>query len=600
MRHETHDSSEHFEFDLLFAEASCSSAVRLARNVVADVGSAAASSGIDELARLSTSNSERDDHRFLSQKKLTLPIRITNLGQSKNLRHPVFLLRNWMDYVVNKNLLHVLAGLRKRNPRRQAAIFSEFWQLYKLENADHPVYDLEARGLLDLSKCVPLAWHGDEGRGRRRKPFLVCSYHSLIGQGVKPGLEAEQHSGIKKHLVRLLANFQGHSYTTRYLHAAMSKETFEDDTVMEALLEQVVTESDFMMSTGITHRYNQERFHAVVLCVCGDWQWLWKAGRMTRSYLNTAKHYRLVGAPQGICHLCRAGQTEHPFEQLATRTPSWLQTFCLDEPFATGSPLTRLPHPSGRMPTLFRYDLFHAFHLGAGKSFTASVLAIMSTHFEGRSKEARFEALNAADVTWRRGSGHPPTLSRITKECINWDSNSSYPVGQWYKGNITRILCAFIEDYLKQGHAQDELLDLSLQAAEAINACLSGIYKGDAFLEAAEAKRLGEFGLRFLRRYSQLASRCHERGQALFSMLPKLHALQHLFLQDMVMAAGRVSHVMSPLCYSTQISEDYIGRNSRTSRRVHPATVSQRVMQRHLEHAHSKYVEAGYLIKGKD
>ena len=571
--------------------------------MVADVGAASESCGIDEFARLSTSNAERDAHHFFARKKLTLPIPIRKLGKgrrSKKLDPPVLLLRDWMEYIVNKNLVHVLAGLRKPNAARQTAIFTEFWRLFKLASPRHPVYELEARGVLDLGRTMPLVWHGDEGRGRRRKPFLVCSFHSLLGQGVKPGLEAEKLSGGKKRFLRLLANFQGHSYTTRYLHAAWPKETFDDDTVLEALLEQVVTEADFLMNTGIIHRYTHERYNAVVLSVCGDWQWLWKAGRMTRSYLNTAKHYQLVGAQQGICHLCRAGQAEHPFEQLATRTPSWLQTFCLDEPFQPGSPLTKLPHPSGEMPTLFRYDIFHAFHLGVGKSFTASVLAIMSTHFEGRSKETRFEGLNAAYVAWRRGSGHPPTLSRITKECLNWDSSTNYPIGQWYKGNITRILCAFIEDYLKQGHFQDELLEVSLQAAQAINACLAGIYKGDAFLEAAEAKRLGELGLRFLRRYSQLAFQAHQKGEALFSMLPKLHALQHLFLQDMVIASGRISHVMSPLCYSTQISEDYIGRNSRTSRRVHPSTTAQRCLERHLELAHSKYCQAGFLIEDQD
>ena len=45
-------------------------------------------------------------------------------------------------------------------------------------------------------------------------------------------------------------------------------------------------------------------------------------------------------------------------------------------------------------------DLFHGFHVGAGKVFMASALALFSSFFPGRSYDARFEAMVATFFSW--------------------------------------------------------------------------------------------------------------------------------------------------------------------------------------------------------
>ena len=61
----------------MLAEATCSSAIRTAKDIVSDVGEAAAknSGGLLDLAQCTESHSERDCHRVLVNKvNLSLPI----------------------------------------------------------------------------------------------------------------------------------------------------------------------------------------------------------------------------------------------------------------------------------------------------------------------------------------------------------------------------------------------------------------------------------------------------------------------------------------------------------------------------------------------
>ena len=83
--------------------------------------------------------------------------------------------------------------------------------------------------------------------------------------------------------------------------------------------------------------------------------------------------------PRGICHCCKAGQLEIPFEDTRP-TAAWRRTLFAedDQVFSSRPTLLDRPHEPHKAPDFFTYDLWHAFHLGLGKTFTASVLAMMS------------------------------------------------------------------------------------------------------------------------------------------------------------------------------------------------------------------------------
>ena len=575
--------------------------VRVAKNVVRDFGEeAASSSGLTRLSKCNEATAERDTHRVLVKRyKLSLPVPIRKLGRGK-LAHSVLCLKDWVSFLLAKNCWHISCGLMAPNPEREAQILSEFWRRYEMVCPAHPVFLAAREGSIVLARTMPLLWHGDEGRGRRRQPFLVTSWHSVLGRGVRSG----NQRAVQKPFLKLKANFAGHSYTHRFLHTAMAKKAFEDPEIFDAILEHCVEQTSFMHTHGVVNPHSKQKHWAMFLGVTGDWQFLFKSGKMFRSYNNVEKHTTQARNPLGICHLCNAGQHQHSFEQIQTRQPTWLGTFCSDNPFLEPSPLTTLPHPPGRVATIFKFDVWHSWHLGVGKCFIACALALMSSKYDGRSKEARMDLLSRDYLAWCSRTRHPPILTKLTQSSINWESNSSFPFGGWFKGALTTTLGKFIQDQLGPSGPDrfkgDEMLHLCNEAVIAINTCLTGLYVGDAFLEASTARQLGEHGLKFLRRYALLARKAVEQGQTMFSLLPKLHCLHHLFLQDLLLASESAQYLVNPLCYSVQLSEDFIGQLSRLSRRVHPTKCSERCIQRHLQLAHGQYVKAGYLIEAKD
>ena len=64
------------------------------------------------------------------------------------------------------------------NPQEMALHLESFWNGYKLQNAEHLVFREHANS---LQSTIPLFYHGDEGRGKRRGNTVVLSCESPIG-----------------------------------------------------------------------------------------------------------------------------------------------------------------------------------------------------------------------------------------------------------------------------------------------------------------------------------------------------------------------------------------------------------------------------------
>ncbi|OLP88430.1 hypothetical protein AK812_SmicGene30244 [Symbiodinium microadriaticum] len=288
--------------------------------------------------------------------------------------------------------------------------------------------------------------------------------------------------------------------------AGWPKNVIEEEGALGLLVQQCKDENDFVLHEGVFDRRSGEKFHACILAVTGDWQWLVKSGKLGRNYNHVVKSTKEAANPEGICHLCQAGQRGHSFEHLDTRTPSWLSTFLRQDPFLhPRSPLADLPHEPGKAATIFKFDVWHTCHLGVCKALAGSGLALLSETFPGRSKDARFEALSNDYLHWCAQNHRQALLTKITKETVGWDKNSSYPKASWYKGSLSTTMCEYIEAVTKDAEFEDELLTKCGEAVQALNQFISGLYQGEAFLDSATARTLGEYGLRFLRRYTWCA-----------------------------------------------------------------------------------------------
>ena len=594
-----------YSVNLPAAEASCAAAIRTAQDVVHDVGPAAKKSGgLLQLAKFNANkNPERDAQRLLVDKlelALTVPVSFLDTGKP-SLVVPTLKLRDWAQWIVNHNLWHMLSGLKRPDAPRCAAQWTAFWKKFRMISPGHSIFQRADRGEVDLSRCAAILVHGDEGRSRRRTAIMILSWHSILGQGTGPLMRSKDGKDLRRQYAKLLPNFTGHTYCTRYLLAALTKASYTNDNeyIFDSILETICLDLEFMAKTGVRSPFN-EQFWMVMVHVCGDWPFLAKSGYLNRSFNNIPKR---AGAnrrepPKGVCHMCRAGQDGVPFEQIQTRRPIWLETVFEQSPFAKQSPFLRLDHVPGQSPAIWAFDVFHSFHLGVGRNFIGSVLALYSTLEPRGGVDERFELLSAKFLAFCRGNKLGSVLTKITKETIQWPTTGQYPSAGWHKGAVTTVVMKWIEHrHCTEDFSEEPLLELAGEACVAINKCLAMMYESSVMLEPDDALQIAGQGLRFLRRYGDLAARAKNENRALFVVMPKHHIIQKMMLTLMHQGEKQLPSI-NPIALSVQQDEDFIGRPSRLSRRITSRTpVMVRLMRRYLQAAYAQYIDGGYLMR---
>ena len=572
---------------------------------MADVGERAASksTGLVRLAARSAHNAERDCHRLLvGQYELALPVPITELKSGdpeSELSLPVLRLRDWAQFLISKNHTHIMTGLLKPDWKRESAILSAFWRRYELQHPTHPVFQAARDGRLKLSQTFPMVCHGDEGRGRKRQAFLVVNMHSLLGRG----LRQKRKKNAPKRYLKMLPNFHGHSLTSRLLLAAMPKTMYTGDNghVWDSLMELVTSEAEHMYFTGVEDdTFGRGRFNMVLLHICGDWPFLVDSGNLRRSFRNVPKHKTRRSLPIGICHWCSAGQQNWDYEEINSERPAFLSTMFRDEICVDPndpSPFTRLPHWPGQTGFLFMWDVFHTMHLGVCKQFLGSFLALVSEEQQRGSVDARFEVVTSKYLEWCKNARKRTFVTKLTKEQINWTSTTQFPVGAWHKGAFSTTLMAFAQFlYETEGASWPLHLQKAGAAAVSCNLFLKVQYDGEAWLTATQARKAAMHGLDFLSSYAALAHEAWCSHRCLWIVQPKMHCMHHLSLY--LLDGSQKGRTINPICYSTQQDEDFIGRPSRTSRRVTPKAIQscRRVIERYLQSAYSEWVRVGYIV----
>lgn len=65
-----------------------------------------------------------------------------------------------------------------RDEQEYGDMFATFWSNFQTIQPSHPIYSQKSDE--ERRRCIPYAWHGDEGRGLCKVPLLVLSYQVLI------------------------------------------------------------------------------------------------------------------------------------------------------------------------------------------------------------------------------------------------------------------------------------------------------------------------------------------------------------------------------------------------------------------------------------
>ena len=85
-------------------------------------------------------------------------------------------MQSWVVVLLEKFPEFVLGGFTWEECAQWQAMFSWFWKTYQGYDGDHPIF-LED---FDRSLCIPIATHGDEGRGFRQSAFMVESFQFVL------------------------------------------------------------------------------------------------------------------------------------------------------------------------------------------------------------------------------------------------------------------------------------------------------------------------------------------------------------------------------------------------------------------------------------
>lgn len=241
----------------MFAQASCTGAIKTAQRVVQDLGEDKAGSigGLLELAKCSTRNPERDSRSLLSKKlglSLQIPIRTIPLeSPDTDIQHLEMLsLVDWASFLLKTNTWFILCGLLRPDPHRERCIWREFWRKWELIQPDHPVFAMARKNEIDLGHTAAVLQHGDEGRGRRRQAFMVLSFFSVLGRGTNDA----NKKAVKKHFLKMKLNYKGHSFCTRMLSGVLPKSMYQkDDGVFQTLLRASCEDARIMATQGVVN-----------------------------------------------------------------------------------------------------------------------------------------------------------------------------------------------------------------------------------------------------------------------------------------------------------------------------------------------------------
>ena len=551
---------------------------------------AAAGTSIGALAGCSEGNAERAVHKLAQDFQLTLPVQLHTLTGELDEELPVMPMSAWGKFLVQKHLWFSLSGLDRPDPERSEVQWGLFWSRFRAIRPNHEVFQ---KPEADLWRTAAILLHGDEGRSRKKSAVMILSAHSALGRG--SNVEGQKCNEYAQQLL----NISGHTWATRWLLSVLPRKAYDGERTanFQRVLEFLVDDFRELFYNGVKAP-DGTTFYFAVVHVIGDWPFLVKAFTFERSFQNAAKFASANSARRGICHACLADREGIPFEDFHSAEPRWRSTVNAELPFKTLPAICRLPHDASNMMALAGQDLFHGWHLGAGRTFLASALALLSSEFPGRSVEVRFEAMAADFFSWCSDNRIHPYIRKLTRDTIGWKQSTDYPSGLWSKGNTTLVIMRwFLAAVRSRANNIEEgsLLRMCFKAALNMHMCLSKLYRQQLWIDFEVAKEIAAHGFTFLRVHAECADRCYREGTALFMFMSNLHRLAHIFhdLQDQARIAG---HALSPLLYGCQMDEDFIGRPSRITRRTSPKTVMLRTMQRGLEAAHAQYVKAGLLI----
>ena len=433
-------------------EVACSDAIRQAR--VTRV----ASKGLSMLKQVSLKRSEAGAHNVFKKFGQSIDVKISKTTLPTKPNFPFVEFSNWMRYLVEYDSLEYLVGVQ--NVEDMNKILTTFWQRFEILYPEHVIaHRAEGDRGFKRSMCIPVLYHGDEGRGLKKKQLMVLSTHGAIGKGTLHANNGKTKQELEDPLGPLNVNMIGHSYSNHFLQCVLPISLYgEEPAAFEHMLQLQADEFSRLFWDGIV--VNEQRFYVACIGVKGDSPFIQKSGLFERSFTRRPRAPTSRTAAAGICHRCLAGKescvlngrsVDIPYEELGVESPMWRQTIGALPSYSTPSPLLQIPYErSGDQTGLWKFDIFHNFHSGVGKYFVASGVVVCMELIQASIDES-FLFLTQDFSNYCKEKKESPYHKKISKSLVGVEhSFKDCPDGGWTKGDFTRLMCQWFGDYTER------------------------------------------------------------------------------------------------------------------------------------------------------
>ena len=483
-------------------------------------------------------------------------------------------------------------------------VLPQFWAKYKTLHPDHDLFSPQ-QTQLDFKHVLPFYLHGDGGRTYRKDSILILSMFNALGAGTaKSPAELQPHAHAKRQRqasgdhgisydpgVNLLGNTLGN----RFLFCAMKSELYKKkEGRFTSLLEHWTQYLRNLLEEGF--EYNGDVWRIAILGLTGDAPFLREAGSHNRSFSSVAKTVRGAHARalKGCCWLCSAGMTGGPpFEDVRITQAQWLQHTGSNNPlpWTIPSPLLDLPTNDSDLASFYCPDIFHVYHAGCGKDFTASaIIYMMKQVYRRRNINQSLDDINQEFKAWLSNNKTERIhFGSFSLELLGYYGSRSFPKGHWSKNMDTATIGKFVGDLCIKGlvdFPRDEFLSLILDACSTIAHFMHILFHSSYWLTESEGWQLIQSGCGFLKAYVKLAEKAHAKGLCLWSLKPVIHLLAHIVHTALQQYRADTTCVINPVAESTFMCEDFVGRVSRLSRRVNAKQHGRKIMYRYMVAAH--------------
>ena len=544
-----------------------------------------------KIAQFPLSNADQPLYDLLFKHGLALPLPFSWAKAGKVYRYPYLNPKEQLE-VLSENYFHRVLGVPVSLAEQALA---QFWAKFR---SIHPNHDL-FRNHADISfhKLIPYYLHGDGGRGFKKDPIEIMSMFPALGSGSRSRKIDLNSKRKAEGPIELGINLTGNSGATRFMFTVLSSLVGKNDsTIFDDLMAIWARSLKSLFEDGF--QAHGSTWRIMILGFTGDSPFVKKVGKLTRSFNNVRKAHTSTKPQKGCCWLCHAGyelpaeEVCFPFEHLGYTSPKWLATTKLNNPAPwVGDGGALLPcmllDRDDTPAAFFRADFFHVFHAGVGKDFVSSALMYAIKALFGLGSVSKdMEELNARLNFWMKTEKKRLHCGHLTEDLLGYSSTREFPEGKWSKNMDSSTLMGFIVYLLQRPEfnskvEQDSILKQILSSANAMGRVVRTALGAEFFMSSEDCEIVAESGHEFLLGYADLVAQCHARELCLFKLRPKVHYLNHIFLRvyEEWLSSGTATN---PLAEATFMSEDFVGRTARLSRKISTRAVATKTLQRYL------------------